>query len=64
MTDEAAVTLGVQGLQALQKSGDSLAGIACGYAVISGILQALARRPEAVPAPPATAVIVTGASSH
>lgn len=39
-------------------------GIACGYAVISGILQALSRRPEAVPAPPATAVIVTGASSH
>jgi hypothetical protein len=37
-------------------------GIACGYAVISGILHAFAHR--SVEKAPATAVIVTTASSH
>jgi hypothetical protein len=39
-------------------------GIACGYAVIAGILHALARRPDDSRTAPATAVIATGASSH
>jgi hypothetical protein len=39
-------------------------GIACGYAVISGILQALGRRPEKAESAPATAVIVTSAGSQ
>lgn len=37
-------------------------GIACGYAVISAILHAFAHRP--MEKAPATAVIVTTASSH
>jgi hypothetical protein len=39
-------------------------GIACGYAVISGILHALGHRPEKQEAAPATAVIATTVSSH
>lgn len=35
-------------------------GIACGYAVISGILHALGHRPETAKSAPATAVVVTG----
>jgi hypothetical protein len=35
-------------------------GIACGYAVISGILHALGHRPETVKSAPATAVVATG----
>ena len=38
-------------------------GIACGYAVISAILHAFAHRPT-LEKTPATAVIVTTASSH
>lgn len=39
-------------------------GIACGYAVISGILHAFAHRPRREQAPPATTVIATSASGH
>ncbi|MGE5324058.1 MAG: hypothetical protein ACM3SW_14410 [Actinomycetota bacterium] len=35
-------------------------GIACGYAVICGILHALGHRPETAKAAPATAVVATG----
>ncbi|HEU5415710.1 MAG TPA: hypothetical protein VFW31_18230 [Candidatus Angelobacter sp.] len=39
-------------------------GIACGYAVICGILHALGHRPEKHESAPATAVIATSVSSH
>lgn len=39
-------------------------GIACGYAAISGILHAFARRTEKEERAPATAVIATSAGTH
>lgn len=39
-------------------------GIACGYAVIFGILHSFGHRPAKAESAPATAVIVTSAGSH
>jgi hypothetical protein len=39
-------------------------GIACGYAVIAGILHAIAYRPKQQENAPATAAIATSAGTH